>query len=1122
MLLRLFTSFFLLACFICVPDCYIYANSQIDLTNKEREWLSQHSPLKIGVGQAFPPFMWIDKTTEEPNFKGLVSDYIELLSEKLDVKVEVILDKPFKEQLEMARFGKVDLFPLLAYTSERSEYLAFTDPYLSYPMVIITRSDSSPVKNIVDLSGKRIAVVKHLVIYDKLLQEYSNLDLDYIFTKTVDENLELIATGGADACIINLAVASAYIHKKGLTNLKIATEVDWQAITYSMAIRSDAPILKSIIDKALLSITSKEKEEISKRWIKVEYDPGFPLNKILLWSFIVSLVVILIFLVIYIWNRQLKKEILERKKVEKNLRKAQDIARLGNWEMDVTSEWIRWSDVNFKIFGIEPSKESGLTFDQFMKLVHPEDHKLIYKLWETLTTEGHASFEYRIIGPDGVTRWINGRGKSYFDEKGSPVKMFGTLQDITDLKQTEKKLEEIFKLNELMLNSLPHPTMLINKDRTVLAANKVALDAGVEVGRFCWDTFGHRDCISEEHKQRLKKDPNGHKDDILCTFCLANDLLKSGVPQHNPEVFAFDKLWDTWWVPVDEDTYLHYAIDITERKHAEKLLEKEAERSKTLLELYQQAPKFSDKELYQYTLDKAIELTDSKIGFFHQVSEDQESIILDTWNSETLKVCEAEHGTHYLIEKAGNWVDCLHTEEPVVYNEFSLSPNQKGLPVGHVSIDRFMSVPVKIENKIKYIFGVGNKPFDYQENDITQIQLVANELCSIISQRNSEKAIEKIQAQLLQAQKMEAIGTLAGGIAHDFNNVLSSIIGFSELALGGVDKGSELEDDINEVLQAGLRAKDLINQILTFARQSEVTQKPVQVKKVIKETIQFLNSSIPSTIEIQENLNSNSCIFGSATQIHQILMNLCTNSSHAMGSTGGILEITTEDVKIDKRSPNIQLNSGNYVKITVKDTGDGISPEIQKNIFDPYFTTKDIGEGTGMGLAVVHGIVDSYNGHITVESALGVGTTFTVFLPIFMDHTDNVSLEKSTLPSGSEHLLIVDDERPILKYISRLCEDLGYVVTSVNSSMNALEAFKEEPDKFDLILTDMTMPEMTGEKLAVEIMEIRPEIPVILCTGYSKYISKNRATDIGIKDFLLKPIDKAELAKSIRNLLDNI
>lgn len=379
-----------------------------------------------------------------------------------------------------------------------------------------------------------------------------------------------------------------------------------------------------------------------------------------------------------------------------------------------------------------------------------------------------------------------------------------------------------------------------------------------------------------------------------------------------------------------------------------------------------------------------------------------------------------------------------------------------------------------------------------------------------------------LEAKLQQAQKMESIGNLAGGIAHDFNNILSSIIGFAELALDDVEKKSPLEDSLLEIYAAGKRARDLVKQILAFARQSEEKRKPIRVDVIAKEVLKLIRSTIPTTIEINQKIESQSLIMGNATQVNQLFMNLCTNAAHAMEDSGGALGVSLKDVTVDPTvmKTEVGFKPGKYIEIKISDTGVGIPENVINHIFLPYFTTKPPGEGTGMGLAVVQGIIEIYGGKITVESKVGKGSTFAIYIPVTRMRNYNQPYKDERLPSGKERILLVEDELPIAKMESQILKRLGYHVTVRTSSVEAFELFRSRPDDFDLAITDMTMPNMTGDQLAAELMQIKPNLPVILCTGYSKKISDEKASAIGIKAFTYKPIVRAELAKIIRKVLD--
>jgi signal transduction histidine kinase/CheY-like chemotaxis protein len=393
----------------------------------------------------------------------------------------------------------------------------------------------------------------------------------------------------------------------------------------------------------------------------------------------------------------------------------------------------------------------------------------------------------------------------------------------------------------------------------------------------------------------------------------------------------------------------------------------------------------------------------------------------------------------------------------------------------------------------------------------------------ITDRKSAEEEKIRIEKQLRQAQKMEAIGTLAGGIAHDFNNILSVILGYADIAKADISADSRLAENLDEIIQAGLRAKDLVKQILAFSRQAEVDRIQIQPSTILKESIKLLRSSMPATIEIHENVDPDTgIIFADPTQIHQVVMNLFTNAFHAMEESGGKLEIVLKEVKLERddigNEPGVE--PGEFIRLTVSDSGTGIAPEIRDNIFDPYFTTKDKGRGTGMGLAIVHGIVRSYGGFINVESEPGKGSTFDVYLPSIRKEIMDEQTDFEEIPTGNESILFVDDEEILVDMGKYMLERLGYDATVQKNSQEAFEIFRENPSRFDLVITDQTMPGMTGAELSKKMLEIRPDLPIILCTGYSTIISEAKAKSIGIREFALKPLTINDVAHLIRKVLD--
>jgi signal transduction histidine kinase/CheY-like chemotaxis protein len=380
----------------------------------------------------------------------------------------------------------------------------------------------------------------------------------------------------------------------------------------------------------------------------------------------------------------------------------------------------------------------------------------------------------------------------------------------------------------------------------------------------------------------------------------------------------------------------------------------------------------------------------------------------------------------------------------------------------------------------------------------------------------------EMMVQLQQAQKMEAIGTLAGGIAHDFNNILSAVIGFTELSLLNAPQGSQLQANLQHVASAGQRAKKLIRQILTFSRQSNPETQPVQLRLIIKEAIELLRASLPATIEIKHDIQSDSYVMADPSQLHQVVMNLCTNAGHAMLPESGVLELALSDRDIDVDTEDLfpDMLPGSYVEMVVADTGHGMSPQTIRRIFDPFFTTKEKGQGTGMGLAVVHGITKNCKGHIAVQSDIGQGTTFRVLLPTVKKAEATEMTMDHIIPGGNERILFVDDEPMQADLAIKFLAPLGYRVEAFTDNTAALNRFYEAPEQFDLVLTDMFMPKMTGRSLAAKINALRPDLPIILCSGFGDSPGEPGDANRHFSGYLLKPFGIKELAMAIRRILD--
>ncbi len=430
----------------------------------------------------------------------------------------------------------------------------------------------------------------------------------------------------------------------------------------------------------------------------------------------------------------------------------------------------------------------------------------------------------------------------------------------------------------------------------------------------------------------------------------------------------------------------------------------------------------------------------------------------------------------------------------------------------------FMSRMLNVEREKVYTLNRNLEETVYKRTEkLLEVNASLSEEISVRNEMEIQKQI--LEKRLLQSQKMESIGNLAGGIAHDFNNILAAILGYTEICKIENPENRQLCEYLDEIETSGVRARELTQQILTFARKSDVEVSPVDILPVAIEVISFIRSSIPSSIQIKKDLRSSSFISGNSTQIYQVILNLLTNAAAALGEGGGVIGVGLLDIEVDSSVVGT-LPPGRYIELTITDTGEGIDKEHLALIFEPYFTTKEKHKGTGMGLAVVHGIVTSYGGEIHVSSEIGKGTEFKVYLP---------ALENEDLPEtpevakrsnqGSEHVLFVDDEKAICEIEKHMLVKLGYTVTYTTDSLEAIDLFMRDPNSFDIIISDLTMPALSGDELAKRVYEIREDLPVIICTGYNNLSSEQRTPNI--REYCHKPLLQSELAYAIRRALDD-
>ncbi len=562
--------------------------------------------------------------------------------------------------------------------------------------------------------------------------------------------------------------------------------------------------------------------------------------------------------------------------------------------------------------------------------------------------------------------------------------------------------------------------------------------------------------------------------------------------------------------------------DITERKQAEEALRRADEGLRIRNEISDIFLTTPDGELYGEVLQVVLKTLKSPYGTFAYIDENGDRVVpsttRDIWDD-----CKMSNKSLFFPRKEWKetlWARCI-LEKKTLTTEGPFR-----IPKGHLRIARAIATPIIHRGDVIGNLMVGDKATDYDENDIQNIEAIASHTAPILYARlkreREEVKRKHLEENLRQSQKMESIGTLAGGVAHEFNNILGGILGYTEIAIDDISEGSPVRESLDEVLKLSNRAKDVVKQILSYSRKGKQELKPLQPHLIIGESLKLLRSTLPTTIEISSTINEQSGnILADQTQLHQICMNLCMNAAHAMEDSGGVIDIGLVPVVLDSEDvkPYHDLKTGEYIKLTVSDTGSGIDSKNIDKIFDPFFTTKGVGKGTGMGLSVVHGIIKEHGGAIAVSSKVGEGTTFTVFLPKAETNSEKVKSD-DTIPTGTENILIVDDEEHMVFPQKKILERLGYSVTALTSSLEALNLFKKDPQRYDLIITDLTMPHLTGEKLASEIIAIRPDMPVIIATGYTDAIDSEKVKQSGIKAFIPKPCQKQDLARTIRLILD--
>jgi len=797
------------------------------------------------------------------------------------------------------------------------------------------------------------------------------------------------------------------------------------------------------------------------------------------------------------------------KKNEERLKLALEASSDGLWDWNVRTGEVYFSPRYYTMLGFEPY-ELPQAYETWSGLLHPEDRESAEKRILDHIQRATLPFEqeFRLKTKSGHWKWVLGRGQVFSrDEAGRPVRVVGTHADISRLKEAELLLKESEARYRNIIETSP-VGIAIHSEGKVVFANKAGLDLfGAEspedlIGKPIteivhpdnWDAAG----------ERIERMLAGEKG----LYPVEDRYVRLDGKTIDVEVRATSLAYQ------GKPSVQVIVQDITEKRKTER----ELMIRNDIARIFLTTP---DETMYEKVLALILDITGSRYGIFGFINEGGEwvcpSMTRDIWDR-----CQIpDKSIIFPREKWGGLWGKAMAEGKSRFSNHTFK-----FPEGHVIIDNALDVPVIYRDRLIGNLLVGQKEKGYDESDKFLLETVASHVAPILSARlardREQEERKRAEGRLFQVQKTEAIGVLAGGIAHDFNNILTAILGYTQLAMDQLSRESPIYADLEDVYRGGERARRLVSQILTFSRQKEGEVAPIQMTPIIKEALKLLRATLPATIEIRQQIAPElGNIMADSTQIHQIIMNLCTNAGHAMREEGGILEVALSKVILGDASarqhPNLQ--PGEYIKLSVSDTGYGIEPDVLDKIFDPYFTTKRRGEGTGLGLAVVHGIVEAYGGAISVYSEPKKGTIFHVYFPTIQEEIQSVEEKAERIHGGAERILFVDDEIPIAELGKRTLEQLGYRVETRTNPIEALALFRGDPNRFDLVITDMTMPRMTGEEIAQKVMEIRTDMPVILCTGFSEKMTREKAMESGIKAFLMKPLIREELASAVRKAL---
>ena len=1010
----------------------------------------------------YPPYIF---RSQNSDIQGILIDEWKLWEKKTGIKVNFIA-MDWNKALELMSNGKCDVIDTIFYTKERAKQYDFTKPYAKIEVPVFFHKNLAGIVDIDSLSGYIIGVKAGDACIDVLksrginsLREFDSYE--EIVQAALDRQIKVFS--------IDKPPALYYLYKMNYEN-EFRYSFNLYTGEFHRAVKKGRKDILKMVEDGFALISKKERNAIEKKWMGESILRPIHLRYILFAFLIVGFFFFLLICFNFALRNKIRLKTSELRFLVHQLRLSEerfksvfDQAAVGVAICD--SKNGKYIDVNQRYCDILGYSKQEISQMSFHDITYPDDlHDDLKNLKRLLAgTIDSYTQEKRYFSKDGSIVWVK-ITISLMGEKSDDSNLhIAVVEDITEHKKADEFLRESEAKYRELAGSLPQIVFETDMVGNLTFVNQNA-----------YDFFGYTEEDFHNGLNAIQMIVPEERDKAIANLQrLLNGEIYGG---KESEYTALRKDGSTFPIIIHSNRSMRdnkpvglrgLIIDLSKSK----TLETDLKRRAMAMDQSKETIVITDTQALITYVNPAFEQTS---GYCREEALGKNPSILQSgkhdkrfYNELWQTISNGRTWNGILINKRKDGAQ--YTEEATISPVFSDS----GDIISYVAVKR----------------------------DIT------------------EKL--KLEAQLQQAHKMEAIGNLAGGIAHDFNNILSPILGYTEMLLLDAPFDSHIRQSLNQILTAANTAKNLVNQILTFSRQDEHEKKPIKVNSVITEALKLVRSSLPTTIDISDEISTDcGLILADLTQIHQIIMNLCTNAYHAMETSGGTLAVSLKNVTIPPtNAEQLSIDPGAYVCLTVSDTGIGMNQGIIDRIFDPYFTTKEAGKGTGLGLSVVHGIVNNHSGYIKVYSEPGKGTEFNVYLPKIKEFGEATQIRSQTIQKGDERILLVDDKKDVADIEQQMLERLGYHVTVRLSSTDALAAFQTNPDSFDLVITDMTMPNMTGDKLACELIKIRPTVPVILCTGFSEMMSKEKAESLGIKGFLMKPVTMPDFSTTIRKVL---